>query len=81
MSEVGFMHGVLAPSYEKQANAQGYTLGETADAIDRIGDGLLLAYIHNVLTDSDYDKALQRFQNKVLVPRLKPLKEGKNDGR
>ena len=82
MGEIEFWHGALSSSYEKQANKQGCTLGEDADFVQRLGDGLVLGHIHQVITDSEYDKILRRFQNKVLVPRLKPLKKkGDKNGR
>jgi len=33
MTTVGFHHGALADTYEKQANEQGFTFGDTADWI------------------------------------------------
>lgn len=72
---VEFHHGALSDSYEKQANAQGYTLGDKAEFLDKVGFGLITAYIHGCITDSEYDKILQRFQKKMLVKSLKPLKE------
>lgn len=34
--KIGFQHGALCDSYEKQANEQGYTLGEKAELFDKI---------------------------------------------
>ena len=75
MSEVkmvGFHHGALCDSYEKQANEQGFTFGENAEFFQKVGFGLVAAYIHGFITDSEYDKILKRFQ-KELVKNLKPL--------
>lgn len=72
---VGFHHGALADSYEEQAREQGYTLGDKAELMDELGFGLTINYIHRVLTDSQYNKALQKL-NKKIVGSLKPFKEG-----
>ena len=71
---IEFHHGALADSYEEQANAQGFTFGGMADWVDQVGYGLVCAYIHNCITDGEYDKILQRFQKKILLKNIKPLK-------
>lgn len=76
MIKVGFHHGVLADSYEEQANEQGYTFGDNADWVQKVGFGLVAAYIHGCITDAEYNKILGRFQTKILVKNIKPLKEG-----
>lgn len=76
MNEIGFHHGVLADTYEKQANEQGYTFGVNANFVQKIGNGLVLAYVHGCITHAEYDRILQRFQTKILVKNIKPLKEG-----
>lgn len=76
MIKVGFHHGVLADSYEEQANEQGYTFGDNADWVQKVGFGLVAAYIHGCITDAEYNKILCRFQTKILVKNIKPLKEG-----
>lgn len=73
---VEFQHGALCDSYEKQANAQGFTLGDKAKWIEKVGYGLICAHIHGCITDSEYDKILSRFQKKILIKNLK-LKEVK----
>lgn len=74
---IEFHHGALADSYEKQANAQGFTYGKEAAWVDKVGFGLVCAHIHGCITESEYDKILRRFQQKILInPRfLKKLKE------
>lgn len=72
---VGFYHGALADSYEKQANDQGFTFGEDAEWVQKVGFGLACAHIHRCITDAEYDKILHRFQQKVLAKKLKPLAE------
>ena len=73
MAEVGFYHGALADRYEKQANEQGYTLGDRAELFDKIGYSYNLLRMHGYLTDSQADSVCQKIQKK-LVANLKPLK-------
>lgn len=75
---VEFHHGTLVDSYEEQANKQGLTLGEYAEFAQNVGFGLVAAHIHGVITDSEYDKILQRFQKKILVKNLRPMKGDKD---
>lgn len=70
---VEFYHGAFCDSYEEQANAQGFTFGDKAEWVQKVGFGLVCAYIHGCITDSEYDKILQRFQKKILSKNLKPL--------
>ena len=70
---VGFHHGVLCDSYEKQANAQGFTFGDKAEWVDEVGFGLIRAHIHGCITDREFNKILKRFQKKILVKNIKPL--------
>ena len=81
MREVEFHHGALADSYEKQANKQGYTLGEKeAKLFDKIGWAYNLLRLQGCLTDSQANSICQKIQKK-LVANLKPLKkENEHDG-
>lgn len=72
---VGFCHGILCDTYEKQANEQGFTFGENAEFVQKVGFGLVAAHIHGCITDAEYDRILGRFQKKVLIANLKPLTE------
>lgn len=78
MSVVEFHHGALSDNYEKQANEQGFTFGEDAEWVEQVGFGLVCAYIHGCITDSEYDRILQKFQKKILIKRLKKLAESEN---
>lgn len=73
---VEFHHGALSDSYEEQANNQGFTFGDKAEWVENIGFGLVCAYIHGCITDSEYDKILKRFQSKILAKNLKKLNGG-----
>lgn len=74
---IEFHHGALSDSYEKQANDQGFTLGKDAKWVQEVGFGLVCAHIHGCITDGEYDKILRRFQQKILIKKLKPLVESK----
>ena len=74
---IGFHHGALCDSYEKQANAQGFTFGDKAEWVDKVGYGLICAHIHGCITDREIDKILQRFQTKILAKNIKPLEGSK----
>lgn len=75
MKMVEFHHGALADTYEKQARAQGFTLGDSAKWVQKVGFGLVCAHIHGCITDGEYNKILQRFQQKILLKNLKPYRE------
>lgn len=74
MKTIGFHHGALCPPYEQQANEQGYTLGKNAAFFHKVGFGLVAAYIHGYITESEYDRILKRFQ-RDLAKNVKPLEE------
>lgn len=73
---IEFHYGALADSFEEQANKQGFTFGDKAEWIQDIGFGLVCAHIHGVITDSEYDKILKRFQDKILIKNLKRIEGG-----
>ena len=75
---VEFHHGALCDSYEEQANSQGFTFGEDAEWVEKIGYGLICAYMHGCITDGEIDKILQRFQEKILLKHLKSLSESED---
>lgn len=76
--QVVFYHGALCDTYEEQANKQGFTLGDKEEFFQTLGYGLVLNHIHGILKDSQYNKALERLQ-KRLVKALKPLKESEEN--
>lgn len=73
---IEFHYGALADSLEEQANKQGYTFGNMAEWIEDVSFGLVCSHIHGVITDSEYDKILKRFQDKILIKNLKKMEEG-----
>ena len=77
--EIVFHHGALCDPYEQQANAQGFTLGKEREILEELGFSLVIAHIHSLLTESQYDAALKKLQKK-LVKALKPLPEPPKEG-
>ena len=78
MKVVEFRHGFLSPSYEEQANEQGFTLGDQAEKFQKLGKYVLELSIFGIITDGETNKALQRLQ-KQFVKKLKPLEEDNNE--
>lgn len=76
--EVGFRHGVMCDSYEKQANEQGFTLGKKAELFDKIGFSYNLLRIHGYLTDSQADVVCRKIQ-KNLVNNLSRINKESED--
>ena len=72
--ETGFRHGALCDSYEKQANDQGFTLGNAAELFDRIAHSYNMLRIRGYLTDGQAYMVCRKIQ-KDLIKNLKPLKE------
>lgn len=72
MAEIGFHHGAFADTYEKQANEQGYTLGEKAEVFDKIAFSYNMLRIHGYFTDKQEESVCKKIQ-KNLVRNLKPL--------
>lgn len=72
--EVGFRHGALCDSYEKQANEQGFTLGDQAELFDKVKFSYNILRIHGYLIDSQADMVCKKIQ-KQLVKNLKPLED------
>lgn len=70
--EVGFYHGVLNDNYEKQANNQGFTLGDKAELFEHVRRSYNMLRLHGYLTDSQADLVCQKIQ-KSLVKNLKKL--------
>lgn len=64
--EIGFYHGALEASYEKQANEQGFTLGDKTELFDKIGYAYNLLRIHGYLTDSQADMVCKKIQKNLV---------------
>jgi hypothetical protein len=74
--EIIFYHGALCESYEKQANRQGYTLGDKAEMFENIAFAYNMLRIHGYFTDKMEDSICRKIQ-KNLVKAVKPIKENK----
>lgn len=74
--EIGFSHGICDESYEKQANAQGFTLGKKADYFENIRRACNMLRINGYLTSSQADSVCKKIQNN-LVKELNSLDDKK----
>lgn len=74
MKGIGFRHGAMCDGYEKQANEQGYTLGNKVELLEKLGFSYNLLRIHGLLTESQADSVCKKIQKK-LVENIKPLKQ------
>lgn len=74
MSNIGFYHSAFADSYEKQANEQGYTLGEKAEEFDKIAFSYNMLRIHGYFTDKQEESICKKIQRR-LVASLKPCSQ------
>lgn len=67
-----FCYGALSDPIEKQANEQGYTLGDKATVMNRLADNLAMLYVHGIINDGEHTKAMKRLHKKI-TSCLKPL--------
>lgn len=70
-NKVGFSYGVLFDPLEKQANEQGYTLGEKAETLEKIREAINICMFH-VATDSQVSAMTKKLHSKV-IKTLKPM--------
>ena len=75
--EIGFKYGVLCDNLEKQANEQGFALGEKAELMEKFRNAINLLGIHSILSETETDKAFQRLQKKVVKSLKRIEKEDK----
>lgn len=71
MNQVGFSYGPLCASLEAQANAQGYTLGDDAEKLEKIKEAINMVMFY-VATDSQVHAMTKKLQAQV-VSALKPI--------
>lgn len=72
--EIGFYHGALSDDYEKQANEQGFTLGDKAEFFESVKRSFLMLKLHGYLTDSQADSVCKKIQ-KNLARNIKKIVE------
>ena len=69
--EIGFSYGILNDDLEKQANKQGYTLGDKSETMEKLRFSANMVRMHGLVTDSQANGMYQKLQKKV----VKELKE------
>ena len=67
------MYGALW-QIEPQLNEKGYTMGEKRELAEKLHFSLNVCHIHQILTDGEYSKALDRL-NKFIAKNAMPLPE------
>lgn len=72
MNEIGFRYGAMCDELEKQANEQGYTIGEFGERAEKIRKSILTLIFAGILPNSESDKCFKRLQ-KQIVKKLKPI--------
>lgn len=70
--EVIFHYGAASEPLERQANDQGFTLGDKAKLLEDLNRCMLMCWIHGLCTDSQNNAMMGKLQKKV-VKALKPL--------
>ena len=75
MAQISINYGVISAPIEEQLNEQGFTLGKHAEIVEKMACGLILNHVHGILTDSVYDRALQRL-HKHIISQIKPMDGG-----
>lgn len=63
---VEFQYGALAENVEKQANAQGLTLGENAELLERLRVSINLLFIHDIVPDAVKNRMVEKLHKKVM---------------
>jgi len=64
-NKVGFSYGILYDTLEKQANEQGYTLGDKAEMFEEIRNSINVCMFH-VATDSQVSAMTKKLHGKVV---------------
>lgn len=71
------MYGVLW-QIEPQLNQIGFTLGDKKELAEKLHFSLNICHIHRILTDGEYNKALDRL-NKFVGENAIPIETPKED--
>ena len=72
--EVIFHYGAVSEPLERQANEQGFTLGDKRKLLEDLNRCMLMCWIHGLSTDSQHNAMMNKLQKKVMKA-LKPLNE------
>lgn len=70
--EVMFSYGALSDPLEQQANAQGFTLGDNAELLQKLNNAMILCWIHGLCTNSQQEAMLNKLHKKIMKV-LKPI--------
>lgn len=67
MAQISINYGAISAPIEEQLNEQGFTLdAREALLVEKMAYGLVLNHVHGILTDSAYDRALQRLHKRII---------------
>lgn len=66
MKSISFGYGASCDTLEKQANDQGYTLGEDAEKLEKLRLARLALIFGNVLTEAEMEKTAKRINAKAI---------------
>lgn len=72
---VTLKHGLIDKDYEAQANEQGFTLGDKADAMQELKASLYRLRLNNCVSDTEMKSITRRLNNEVMSY-LKPREAG-----
>ena len=64
--DVIFCYGALSDSLEEQANAQGFTLGDDAERLQKLNNSMIMCWIHGLCTESQKDSMMKKLQKKIV---------------
>ena len=65
--ELTFRYGPGCKLLEQQANEQGYTLAESADHLQQLGNALSMLLANRILNNNQYGTALRRLHKQVML--------------
>ena len=74
MTDYHIYFSIIAEPLESQLNKQGYTLGENPERYDTMLKHIFAFHMNGILTKSEADKALQRY-NKFIRGIAKEMKQ------
>ena len=70
--EVIFHYVALSDPLEKQANDQGFTLGDNEELLQELNNAVITCWIYDLCTDSQHNAMMDKLQKKVMKA-LKPI--------
>ena len=63
--EIGFIYGALSDPLEKQANEQGFTLGDKREHLETLSRAMVVCRINGLCTDSQYDAMCKNYVREI----------------